>query len=565
MMSGRYASSGGGSLSRLRQVAGFEAGRTSAATAKADSMGRVWLSPLVLTSSLGAVVDTVEGEELYCNNDCFSCSDEGVVYRPSVGVTVGFEYYIKYTTDYEILSGKRLRGFDAVYLGEGCDMKFQIANPFVDMSDRLQPNMEYRCVVFDHEEGARYRLGCYYNNTHAVVANLVGEEFTFTTPLVAAESMYCVLLRVGDDGVSEVYGGDWAVYEGHVSLKGQTTVEMTIQTPPEYVSPSSGKGFNHLYLHGAVAGQSVTLSAECRLRPIFSATPALGSRLDFGAVAAHDAQLIDVVRAVQQMFNLRIYTDEASRRVYVEPRASFYRGDEHDWSDKVDLSQEIFVEDLAVDEREKFTLAYRTEGDGAVARFNASAESPLGEWSTEVESRVTTRGERRNVNPLFTPTLSLTPYSSAPSAQVMQVGDRDSDEVPAVSARVVRFKGLRSLPEGERWGFPFYGAAYPFAAFHSAGEFTLCFEDRDGVQGLHRHYDEQLREMSLRRRLRLTVLLKPSELCALAEWNSDEANLRSTFVLNLAGERAKYHLEAVESFDVRSGRAVCRFVRQMKD
>lgn len=565
VMSGRYAEADSGSLSRRRSFAGFEAGREAEAVATADGQGRVWLSPLVLTSSLGAFVTTTEGEGLYNSNACLTLSDtEGVVYKPATGLTVGFEYYLKYATDYEMLSSTRLCGVDAIYLGDGCDVQFEIANPFSNKRDELQANMQYRCKVFDHEPGSRYRLTCYHGSSHTVVSNLVGDDFTFTTPMVDVEQMECVLLKVGDDGVARIYNGDWAVYEGHVDLVGQTMVEITVQSPPEYVSPWSGKSFNQLYLHGGKQGQRVTLSAECRLRPVFSPTAAFGSKLDYSSVAAVDAQLIDVVKAVQQMFNLRIYTDSLSRKVYVEPRDEFYRGDEWDWSDKVDLSSPVEAEDIALGHRERLRLAYRSEGDGAVTRFNASADEPLGVWCGEVLSHAAKQGEQRETNLLFSPTLSSTPYAGAPSAMVMQVGDRDADEVAKVTTRIVRYEGLRQLPQGERWGFPAYGRSYPFAAFHSPEEFTLCFEDRDGVQGLHRHYDEELCEWSLRR-LRLTLKLSPHELQSLGEWESSDANLRSTFVLNLNGQRAKYHLEAVENYDVERGCAVCRFVRQTND
>jgi hypothetical protein len=147
---------------------------------------------------------------------------------------------------------------------------------------------------------------------------------------------------------------------------------------------------------------------------------------------------------------------------------------------------------------------------------------------------------------------------------VMQVGDRDLDE-RSISTRIVRYEGLKSLPSGEYWGFPQNGSKYPLAAFHLPGQFSLCFEDRDGVEGLHRHYDEQLLQLALRRRVRLTLHLSPAELRGLGEWESEGANLRSTFILNLSGQRAKYRLEAVESYDERSERAVCRMVRQMND
>ena len=85
------------------------------------------------------------------------------------------------------------------------------------------------------------------------------------------------------------------------------------------------------------------------------------------------------------------------------------------------------------------------------------------------------------------------------------------------------------------------------------------------MEGLHRFYDNELQQKSLRRRVRLRVSLSPLELKSLAEWESEEANLRSTFVLNLSGQRATYNLEAVESYDAATQRAVCRFIRTLND
>lgn len=564
VMSGRYEQAGEASVSRLKSFAGFEAGRNTTSTASANALGRVWLTSQVLTSSLGNVVQTTQGEGLYCSNDSLQISDtQGVVYRPATTQKVGFEYYLKYTTDYRILSKKRLKCFDSIYLGDGCDMEFQVANPFKDTKTSLQPNMEYLCMVFDHEPGVQYKLLCYGASSRVVVADSTEGSFRFTTPLMDS-TMVASLLKVSPEGTASTYTGEWVIYEGHVSERGQTVVEMTVQSPPEVVTPS-GKSFNQLYLHGAEQGQSVTLSAECRMRPVFTASPAFGSQLEFGSVAAHDVQLIEVVEALQQMYNLRIYTDEASRRLYIMPRDEFYRGDLHDWSDKVDLKSAIEIEDMALAEHDRFTLAYRREGDGAVKRFDAQAEQPFGEWTTQIESRATLMGEQRKVNTLFTPTISSQPYAHAPSAWVMQVGDRDADQVGAVSVRVVRYEGLVSLGASQRWGYPSYDQRYPLAAFHLAGKVSLCFEDRDQMKGLHKYYDAELRQKALRRRVRLSMKLTPLELASLAEWESEQANLRSTFVLNLSGQRATYYLEAVEGYDAKTQSALCRFVRTEND
>ena len=145
----------------------------------------------------------------------------------------------------------------------------------------------------------------------------------------------------------------------------------------------------------------------------------------------------------------------------------------------------------------------------------------------------------------------------------MQVGDRDSDELESVTTRIVRYEGLRELPAGEVWSFPSYAQRYPFAAFHSPREFTLCFEDRDGKKGLHRFYDDEWQAQGQRRALSVDVRLAPHEVAGLV--GEGEPNIRSRYALNIGGQVAIYNLMQVESYDAERGVARCRFVRRNED
>ena len=267
----------------------------------------------------------------------------------------------------------------------------------------------------------------------------------------------------------------------------------------------------------------------------------------------------------QQIFNLRIATDHAARKVYIEPHDGFYNGALHDWSERVDVRGKILAEELSASLAARRTLCYRAEADGAVARYNEQNETTLGEWTTEVDSRAVKVGRERNANTLFSPTLSAAGiHALAPSAVVMQVGDRDSDELESVTARIVSYEGLRELPAGEMWSFPYYAQSYPFAAFHSPGEFTLCFEDRDGVKGLHRYYDGEWQAEGQRRALSVDVRLAPHEVAGLVVYGG-EPSVRSRYALNIGGQRAIYNLMQVESYDAERGVARCRFVRRNED
>lgn len=588
-MSGRYPAV---ATSRLHSSMGFCAGRVSEAEAAADSLGRAYMSPLVLTHSLGNFVQTADaadaaGTELYNRGGVLTADGDGVRFTPLTAVTAGFEFRLKYTTDYRILSRERLEGFDSVYVDAGCDIRFRLANPFGDRRAAPVPGTEYMCIVFDHAEGAAYRLVCVSGAERTVLASWESRTAKVTVPPGAAGAV-CELQVRGTGGGYAPYGGDWALYDGYVGETGRTGVDVTVQSPPGRITPSSPKSFVRMYLHGAREGQRVTLSGQCTLRPVFSAGAAEGSVLRLADIAGYAASQADLMAAVQQMFNLRFYTDVRRRRVYAEPLDGFFRDDVHDWGERVDTSQPTEMCDLAAGVHELRTLAYRADGGGAVARFESGSGCRLGEWSMRTPSRIALQGERRTVSGMFCATLNATGiHASAPSASVVQTGDRDADDDGDTAVRVVRYMGMRPLPGDERWGYPSYGRSYPLAAFHYAGAgageavaaaadsadsaaaaaepFTLCFEDRDGAAGLHRHYDTQWRVDGFRQSLKVTLALDPDELVALLDFESDGPNIRSLFRLYAGGQAALYRLRAVESYDTARRTARCVFFRAERD
>ena len=556
--SGRY-SSAGGSATRLNNSSGFKAGRTSESTATADVMGRVWMSPLVLTSSVGNFVQTAQGGEFYNNRSVLQISDEGVEYRPQAEANIGFEIFLKYTTDYRMISSKRLQGFDALYVDTGCDLQIPLSNPYKDRRETATAGVQYKCIVFDHQAGTTLRLIYRRASAETAIATITTAETLITMPAVSGGS--CLLL----DSSGQEYKGDWALYDGYVQRTGTTEVEVTLQTPAELLSPSKRKSFTKMYLHGAAQGQRVTLSSLCTLRPLFSPSPAMGSALSWESILAHDASQREFVEAIQQMFNLRIATCEQQKRVYIEPYDDFYDGTIRDMSIYAQGKSPMRACDLALAVRHNRTLCYRAEGDGAVMRHNARNEEHFGEWNTSMPSYATTMGRERRANTLFCPTISSKGiHASAPSAYIMQVGDRDADNEAEISMRVVRYEGMRALPAGERWGAPSFGEEYPYAAFHSPGEFTLCFEDRDQEQGLHRYYDREYAAQARRRSLALSLNLPAHLLASLTEVQTG-GGARNTYRLRVAGQRASYYLQKIEGYDVASGTAQCLFVRRAED
>ena len=149
---------------------------------------------------------------------------------------------------------------------------------------------------------------------------------------------------------------------------------MTVRTNPVTVTPTSPKTFSTIYFYGAEPGMKFSLSRQCTLRPDFTGAPGLNTPISFEDVARHRVRKWVVLDALRHLFNLRFYTDEETRTVYVEPADDFYRlGQTFDWSSRIDRSQPILLGDAAQDAERVRIYKYR-EADGAVTRLNATLE-----------------------------------------------------------------------------------------------------------------------------------------------------------------------------------------------
>lgn len=562
---------------------GFFARRLSAVTATASPAGWVYADPKASVNTVGNIVETAtpqtldaDGEaipELYNNGGAFGMENGMIRFVPPTQVSVGFEYYLKYTTDHRILSRTRLRGFDSIYLGPGTTLNFTIANRYEDHRGEMRANHTYRVVVFDHTEGSQYRLTCIRNGVSGAEWTTFAARTAQVTSPTTGDPKHPTLWRRRSDGVWERYTGDWALYDGHIEETGRTTVELRMRTATEEVSPASPKYFYAIHFFGAEAGMSLTLHKECSLRPRFRSGPGYGSWLKFADVAQHRIRQAEVLEALVQMFNLRFYTEEETRKVRIEPADDFYgAGPEADWRAKSDFAEPVELEDRALEVHEERTWRYQ-EGDGAVKRFESEAETEFGAWTARTESRAAKMGGTTLRNPLFSPTIDSTGhYRNAPSARLLQVGDRDAadEEGANFTPRIVRYTGMHPLPAGERWGYPADAAEYPLAAFHFEGDattpaFTLCFEDRDGAAGLHRYYDRQTEEEAAREKITLSLRLAPDEFAALLTPGTGMPDIRSVFLLDVGGETVRATLDAIEEYDPGKSSTRCTFLRRRED
>ena len=589
---------------RLRARMDFLAARFAEARAEADAGGRVYADPLAAYNTVGNIVDTADPDEerdgvklkkVFTNGGCFRRDGDRVVFVPPDAVSVGFEYRLRYVTGYRIAGSDRLAGFDAVYLGNGQLHRFRLANPFPDRRNEFRPGKEFLCVVFGHETGSIYWLQADHRLESGAMAPRVLAQFAGRSVRVSttvAGTYENLRLRKRDaSGQSVVFEGDWALYDGHVTETGETEVEVTLRSAAERVTPGEPKYFDTLYFAGADEGMPLRL-VEAEVRPVFQSHPVQGASLSFAQAGAHDMDRMRVVNALREMFGLCFYTDEPGRRVYAEPREVFYRDDVVvDWSDRIDLLRPLKVSELAAEVPGTLTWEYRG-GDGASAAFNVANGGRLGRWSVRTANPWRGSQERVYENPLFTPSVGLTGLvSSAPSASAVGAGDVDAGEEGVddldFPAKVVHYFGLRKLPDGERWGWPAFSDSWPFLAFHApepvedivapespcggvsedvppggvAAGYTLCYEDRDGVEGLHRWWDGLVAAYASGLRLEAWVRLRPDDIEALIRPNRLMRDFRARFRLRIDGEWSDWRLEEVCDYNPAAVSTRCVFMK----
>ncbi len=564
---------------------GFRAGRFAAASAAADRFGRVYADPFTSISSVGNLVDTADPTEsrdgvtlegVYNRNGCLKRVGTRLGFFPVESIVAGFEYALSYRSDYYIASRTELGCFNRLLLDDGLERQYKVVNRYEDRRGEFAANRSYRLVVFNHVEGNSYRLN--YDRiassgaaTSVSLKTFAERSVAITSPSGESVANPQLWIRNPDASYS-LYTQDWALYDGYVTETGQVDIAVTARSAARTVAPSGGAYFDDIYFGGAREGMQMTLTNAVTLRPVFTSHPGEGTTVTFAQVAAHEIRQIDLVSALRQMFNLYFYTDTLAGKIYIEPREEFYTDTLVDWSEKIDLSQPVTVEELGAEMARTFTLRYQF-GDGTVARYDSAHKEVVGRWSAGIANRFATEEEHTYFNPLFTPSLNTEgSYPDAPQLSLLQVGDRDSNggnpekENLNFPAKIVSYAGVQTLPEGQYWGWPAYSRAYPLIAFHDARSRTpsLCFEERGGQRGLHRYYDKTVEGYNAGRRITLYLDLRPEEVEAFILPNELKRDFRALFKLRVRGEEVFCRLEEIVDYNpARGGSTRCVFLKNV--
>ncbi len=569
-MSGSYGSS---DSSAAQSSMGFSIAKGSDSAMEANFMGRVYLTVASYGGANVADVDstsTVEG--CYINNGTLAENSSGVlVYTPTTATSVGFEYNLKYTADYRIDTRSTLKSFTQFYLQEGELVKIEVPNRWIDMrGEAIENSFRYSVLIFDHVEGYTYRmLADRADNSGADILGSWSTRLGFvTTP--ASESYANLRVEYCEEGGSySAVESDWALYQGLTSEYGSAEFDVTLRSSPIAVSADSSIAFDTLFVQGAESGMSFNLLAGSTMSSYYASFPGAGAQVEFEDVAHHDFMQSKVIESIMQLYNLRILTDERGRKVYIEPAEEIYT-EQVDWCDRVVWQSSLSCDDVAAEYYTTTTLGY-ANSDGVTTRLvsenifpghdypyppelepqqsDPNAYSPeYGHWSYSLPSYAAQGATHTSLNQIFAPSQSTT-------SGVLIVGDRDDLEVAQgydFSPRIVLKMGEVTL---------YNNTVIPLVAFHNAEYMqTLCFEDRDDIAGLNRFYQGELTAAASRQYIKLHIRVSPEEIIDMSSPLEGRASFISKYLIEVDGEKVICRLVAIESYDLATQVALCRFI-----
>ncbi len=544
---------------------GFCAGRFSDIAATANAAGNVFTTQTLL-NSVGNIADTADPEEVRNGTTVAGAYNHGNLFRLVGGraacvasgeLTASVRLCLEYITSYRIESRSALSGFTRVAAVDGTLHNLPADNPFTDCRNAIAPGKIYNAVIFDYSGQLSFliRYDC-ITNPAADPKNLKSNDFK--TKSIAAYSSRAYQVKVPPEGYGAVnptlwyryageteyrpYTGDWAMYESSVRETGTIRRSATVLTPEIRLAGNTPLYLDAITFGGAAQGDAFTLCKETRIelsvRQSQENQPA--ETIAPSAILDYDCSQLDLIRALAHAFNLRFLSDEYTRTVRIEPLDDLPSGTVIDWQDKLDHAQPVEMLDPA-------------EG---MASIHSLGYDRNHKWSARIDSRIAAEKEKFSKNPLFSisdPACGL--YSGAPDAQVAAPG-------PDGGMVFVRYAGMAPLPAGQTWGWPAESGQYPLAASFFRGTadsgdeilrngFSLAYEDRDGVAGLHKYHDGQIRSVNAARRLAAHLHLGPAEIEAAIHPRAATA----VFLLRIDGETIPCRLETIENYRPATGQS----------
>ena len=243
-----------------------------------------------------------------------------------------------------------------------------------------------------------------------------------------------------------------------------------------------------------------------------------------GVLQVSEGQLVDMtvnlpqtkqlefIQGNKDLFGLHFFTDIDTRTVYIEPRDQFYKTTvktENDWTDLLDPDREIDIQFLGSNLSKTIRYKYKDDSkDKFVDEWQKQNQKDLGAYDAPIQNAYAKDEVLEYTNTIFSPTwMDKCDRIGIKTDKIPRMWT-DVDPVPpkntSFNPRILYYRGLKTLQNGESWRFNAIGTVYeqtynPSAVRTTWPEFTawdndsvntsnLYFEDNDYSSGLFQKY-----------------------------------------------------------------------------
>lgn len=356
----------------------------------------------------------------------------------------------------------------------------------------------------------------------------------------------------------------------------QITIDTTILTTaydiagatPLSVGFGCSKSSN---LETGVDRLAVIVAEGSSLSTKFGNTKPYGFRVTFNDIAG-DVPATDALKAIMQLYNLRIYANANERKVYLSSYQHFHNDTVVDWRNRIDEDRGVSISYIGDDIGNKVELAYQATNP-VIEHYNdrhtqeyCSYSAPLLNTTKKEPYRI----ENAMLNaPIFVPQKDIfgEGYDSMLTFALPTSESTIADIDYALPRTVVQIVEPNISEDPSDWvtNVPTEGLLADYeqpvmVLYDMTGEDSLNFSDYEGDIGLNQHYSEQIKVWNDGKYIECYCRIMPQEIDSLRNAGTSAVDFRSLFLLSINGEDVYCRLAKVENYEPMNATHKCTFV-----
>lgn len=338
---------------------------------------------------------------------------------------------------------------------------------------------------------------------------------------------------------------------------GNVTFNVSAQTIGNYV-PRTGAGLSVGFRSSKGVGNNDIIFnvLEGEIEPVFNFAKKWYDNISLNDVAG-ETQATDALKAIMQLFNLRVYANPDTKVVNLLPYDEFHTNTAVDWRNRIDQDKGVEITTIGDNIGKSLRLAYAEENP-VVADYNKHHAEPYMSYKTTLlTKRSSTDYElNSNLNPPVMESIRRVFPNCEPQYTMLQLADDKTQEEQRNIDTGALPRTLVLIQQGGDDDLMYYNingvlSQYVQPIFTTEG---ISFKD------LHKHYDKQIDAWNYGKRIVCYCRVYPQEIESLRKAGMTPVDFRSRYLLHIGGEDIYCRLESIVNYEPQNATHKCTFI-----